>query len=135
MGDNNIPLWTNSLQRCGEYYKGIVENAAPILEMHKQDTVTTFGIRRTEKPTSTPKSRSNKENENASNTPKVMANYDQKGWGRIVIMMHFSYYTIIFAKEGGPIMMNSSLNALFPVLAILTMTLFCRCNTLQDISS
>ena len=60
MSDNS-PSWTHGLQQRGEYFEGIVENAAAILEIHKQDTVTTFGIRRTEKPKSVPMSK-NKEN-------------------------------------------------------------------------
>ena len=51
-GDTNTsPAWTRGLRK---YYEGIVERADLVLEMHKQDTVTTFGIRRTEKPRSAP---------------------------------------------------------------------------------
>ena len=46
------PAWTRGLKKYGNYYEGIVESAELVLEMHKQDTVTTFGIRRTEKPRS-----------------------------------------------------------------------------------
>lgn len=65
MGDHNVPLWTSGLKQSGEYFEGIVGNAAAVLEMHKQDTVSTFGIRRSEK-TSAPKSESNKENAETS---------------------------------------------------------------------
>ena len=46
--------WTDGLQKskCGQYYEGIVRNAAAVLELHKQDTVSTFGIRRSKKPAS-----------------------------------------------------------------------------------
>ena len=46
------PVWTRGLKKYGNYYEGIVERAELVLEMHKQDTITTFGIRRTEKPRS-----------------------------------------------------------------------------------
>ena len=45
------PAWTRGLKKYGNYYEG-TESAELVLEMHKQDTVTTFGIRRTEKPRS-----------------------------------------------------------------------------------
>ena len=32
------------------YYKGIVQDAKNVLELHKQDTATMFGIHRTEEP-------------------------------------------------------------------------------------
>lgn len=48
------PLWTRGLKKYGNYYEGIVERADLVLEMHKQDTVATFGIRWTEKPRSAP---------------------------------------------------------------------------------
>ena len=54
-GDTNTsPAWTRGLKKYGHYYEGVVERADLVLEMHKQDTVTTFGIRRTEKPKSAP---------------------------------------------------------------------------------
>jgi hypothetical protein len=46
------PAWTRGLKKYGNYYEGIVKSAELALEIHKQDTVTTFGIRRTEKPKS-----------------------------------------------------------------------------------
>ena len=52
MNENINPSWTDGLQQCGQYYEGIVGNAAAVLELHKQDTVTTFGIRRSKKPAS-----------------------------------------------------------------------------------
>ena len=36
------------------YFEGIVERVEHVLELHKQETITTFGIRRTEKPRSSP---------------------------------------------------------------------------------
>ena len=39
-------------QRSQKVWKGIIERDI-VLEMHEQDTVTTFGIRQTEKPRST----------------------------------------------------------------------------------
>lgn len=51
LGDTNThPAWTRRLKKYGNYYEGIVERADLVLEIHKQHTVTTFGIRRTEKP-------------------------------------------------------------------------------------
>ena len=74
MGDDSVPLWANGLGQSGEYFEGIVGNAAEVLEMHKQDTVTTFGIRRSEK-TSALKNECNKENEHISKTPKVRGHH------------------------------------------------------------
>ena len=48
------PPWARGLKKYGNYYEGIVERAELVLEMHKQETVTTFGIRRTERPRSAP---------------------------------------------------------------------------------
>jgi hypothetical protein len=39
------PSWTDGL---GEYYEGVVGNVSAVLELHKQDTLSTFGIRRSE---------------------------------------------------------------------------------------
>lgn len=36
--------WAMGLKRYGKYYEGIVESAELVLEMHKQDTISTFGI-------------------------------------------------------------------------------------------
>ena len=60
--DDN-PAWARGLKKYGKYYEGIVESAELALEMHKQETITTFGVRRTE---SSPAIHSNKENENNS---------------------------------------------------------------------
>ena len=46
--------WAMGLKRYGKYYEGIVESAELVLEMHKQDTISTFGIWRTERPRSAP---------------------------------------------------------------------------------
>ena len=55
LGDTNTrPAWTRDLDKYGNYYEGIVKKANLVLEMHKQDTVTTFSIRRTEKLRSAP---------------------------------------------------------------------------------
>ena len=64
-GDN--PAWARGLKKYGNYYEGIVESAELALEMHKQETVTTFG---TEKPKSSPAFHSNKENENNEDNSK-----------------------------------------------------------------
>ena len=64
--DDN-PAWARGLKKYGNYYEGIVESAELALEMHKQETVTTFGVRRTEKSKSSPAIHSNKENENNEN--------------------------------------------------------------------
>lgn len=48
------PPWARGLKKYGNYYEGIVEDAELVLEAHKQHTVTTFGIRRTERPRSAP---------------------------------------------------------------------------------
>ena len=37
------PVWTRGLKKYGNYHEGIVERAELVLEMHKQDTITTFG--------------------------------------------------------------------------------------------
>ena len=47
-------VWTRGLKKYGNYYEGIVERAELVLEMHKQDIITTFGIRWTKKPRSAP---------------------------------------------------------------------------------
>ena len=52
--DTGPATWTNGLKKYGHYFEGIVERVEHVLELHKQDTVTTFGIRRTEKPRSSP---------------------------------------------------------------------------------
>jgi len=39
--------WTEGLQKCGNYYEGIVDKAKiyEVLEVHRRDTVSTFGTR------------------------------------------------------------------------------------------
>ena len=52
--DTGPATWTRGLKKYGHYLEGIVERVEHVLELHKQETITTFGIRRTEKPRSTP---------------------------------------------------------------------------------
>ena len=42
------PAWTRGLKKYRNYYEGVAESAELVLGMHKQDAVTTFGIRWTE---------------------------------------------------------------------------------------
>lgn len=66
------PPWAKGLKKYGNYYEGMVENAHLTLELHKVDTVTTFGIRRTEKPRSAIPAK-DKENVNPESLkPKVI---------------------------------------------------------------
>ena len=51
---NAGPAWMRGLKKYGYYYEGIVEGVELVPKMQKQDTITTFGIRRTEKPRSAP---------------------------------------------------------------------------------
>ena len=48
------PSWADGLIKHGDNYEGIVNNVSAVLELHKQDTVSTFGIRRSERPRSAP---------------------------------------------------------------------------------
>jgi len=50
--DDTAPPWAAGLRKYGCYYEGIIQDIDNVLELHKQDTTTTFGIRRTEKPSS-----------------------------------------------------------------------------------
>ena len=52
--------WSTGLSRIGQYYEGIVENVESTLELHRKDTVTTYGKRTSFKST---KSDDNKEND------------------------------------------------------------------------
>ena len=47
------------LKKYGRYYEEIVQNVDNVLELHKQDTTSIFGIRRTEKPSSCSTSKEN----------------------------------------------------------------------------
>ena len=64
--------WSTGLSRIGQYYEGIVENVESTLELHRKDTVTTYGTRTSFKST---KSDDNKENDcnrnNCSNEKMV----------------------------------------------------------------
>ena len=42
-----VPAWSTDLERKGLYFEGIVDAAVldEVLEVHKRDTVSTFGIR------------------------------------------------------------------------------------------
>ncbi len=42
-----VPAWSTSLERKGLYFEGIVDAAVldEVLELHKRDTVSTFGTR------------------------------------------------------------------------------------------
>jgi len=53
--------WSSGLARIRQYYEGIVENVESILELHRKDTVTTYGTR-----TSFKSSKSNNDKENDS---------------------------------------------------------------------
>ena len=62
MSDCPLPSWAKVLKKYGTYYEGVISDAESVLELHKKETVTTFGIRRTEKPAC------NKENKNPAET-------------------------------------------------------------------
>ena len=57
--DHIAPLWAAGLKKYGCYYEGIVQDVDNVLELHKQDTTSTFGIHRTEKPSSCSTSKEN----------------------------------------------------------------------------
>ena len=60
-----VPAWAVGLQHKGLYYEGVVDGLDELLELHKRDTVSTFGTRssRLTHLPCTPNSDSNKENE------------------------------------------------------------------------
>ena len=62
---SSTPIWAEGLKKCGTYFEGYTEDLEGTLELHRRDTVTTWGIRRSQKklPTS---GESNKENESKS---------------------------------------------------------------------
>ena len=62
MSDCPLPSWAKGLKKYGTYYEGVISDAESVLELHKKETVTTFGIRRTEKHAC------NKENKNPAET-------------------------------------------------------------------
>lgn len=47
MAVRSVPEWSNGLERKGLYFEGIVDSAQlnEVLELHKRDTVSTFGTR------------------------------------------------------------------------------------------
>ena len=49
------PAWSKGLRKCGTYFDGCVDNPEEILEQHRRDTVTTWGIRRSQNKTEAPK--------------------------------------------------------------------------------
>ena len=42
-----VPEWSEDLEKAGLYFEGIVDSALldEVLELHKRDTVSTFGTR------------------------------------------------------------------------------------------
>ncbi len=57
------PVWAEGLKKCGTYFEGYVEDLEGTLELHRRDTVTTWGIRRSQKKAPVPAEETNKENE------------------------------------------------------------------------
>ena len=45
---SSFPVWAEGLKKVGTYYEGYVEDLEGTLELHWQDTVTTWGIRRSQ---------------------------------------------------------------------------------------
>ena len=68
-----VPLWARKLKPVGKYYySGVIENVESLLELHRRDTLCTFGTR-----TSVLKSRGDCENLNDSeNNSQVKYNAD-----------------------------------------------------------
>lgn len=50
----NPPVWAKGLKKCGAYYEGYVEDLETTLELHRCETVTTWGIRRSQTKRCTP---------------------------------------------------------------------------------
>ena len=40
------PVWVEELSPKGVYFEGFVDNADPLLERYKAETVTTYGVKR-----------------------------------------------------------------------------------------
>ena len=57
------PSWETGLDAKGLYYEGIVDDATALLDKHKINTVTTYGIRRSRKNHQLPHSTSDTFNE------------------------------------------------------------------------
>ena len=47
----SVPAWSERLIKKGSYFEGFVDDL-DILEYHKRDTITTWGIRRSSEPRS-----------------------------------------------------------------------------------
>lgn len=69
---SSVPVWAEGLKKCGTYYDGYVEDLAGTLELHRRDTVSTWGVRRSQKKIS---GEENKENESASSYMKLHTPY------------------------------------------------------------
>ena len=46
---SSLPVWAEGLKKVGTYYEGYVEDLEGTLELHRRDTVTTWGIRRSQR--------------------------------------------------------------------------------------
>ena len=70
---SEAPSWTQGLTRYGKYYTGIVEesNLDKILELHKRDTVSTFGTRSSRRVMKTKPQRGNKNDDNDSDAENL----------------------------------------------------------------
>ena len=51
---SSFPVWAEGLKKVGTYYEGYVEDLEGTLELHRRDTVTTWGIRRSQSKQSAP---------------------------------------------------------------------------------
>ena len=45
---SSFPVWAEGLRKVGTYYEGYVEDLEGTLELHRRDTVTKLGIRRSQ---------------------------------------------------------------------------------------
>ena len=45
---STFPVWAEGLKKVGTYYEGYVEDLEGTLELHRRDTVTIWGIRRSQ---------------------------------------------------------------------------------------
>ena len=46
---SSLPVWAEGLKKVGTYYEGYVEDLERTLELHRRDTVTTWGIQRSQR--------------------------------------------------------------------------------------
>ena len=46
---SSLPVWAEGLKKAGTYYEGYVEDLEGTLELNPRDTVTTWGIRRSQR--------------------------------------------------------------------------------------